>query len=84
MELAMVLPWWLQSRQTHFLKCHGSHGIPDVQTALQHSCNSYFCKIYNDFIMDSTYNSPEIGYKKWWNYMYNLGIWKKNWYRFVW
>lgn len=36
---------------SHFLKCHGSHGIPDVQTALQHiSCNSYFCKIYNDFI----------------------------------
>ncbi len=62
---------------SHFLKCHGSHGIPDVQTALQHSCNSYFCKIYNDFIMDSTYNSPEIGYKKWWNYMYNLGYGKK-------
>lgn len=62
---------------SHFLKCHGSHAIPDVQTALQHSCNSYFCKIYNDFIMDSTFSSPEIGYKKWWAYMNNLGFGKK-------
>lgn len=61
----------------HFLKCHGSHAIPDVQTALQYSCNSYFCKIYNDFIMDSIFATPEIGYKKWWNYMYNLGYGKK-------
>lgn len=58
---------------SHFLRCHGSHGIPDVQSALQHSCNSYFCKIYNDFIMDSTFASPEIGYRKWWDYLYDLG-----------
>lgn len=61
---------------SHFLRCHGSHAIPDVQTALQHSCNSYFCKIYNDFVMDSTFTTPEIGYQKWWDYMYDLGYGK--------
>ncbi|MEZ4879266.1 MAG: penicillin-binding transpeptidase domain-containing protein [Chitinophagales bacterium] len=57
----------------HVVKCHGSHAIPDVQTALQHSCNSYFCKVYNDLIMDSIYASPQVGYQKWWDYMYQFG-----------
>lgn len=51
----------------HVVKCHGVHAIPDVETALQQSCNSYFCKIYNDFIMDSTFETPAIGYQKWWD-----------------
>ncbi len=61
----------------HVVNCHGSHGIPDVQTALQYSCNSYFCKIYNDFIMDSTINSPEKGYQKWWDMINKMGYGKK-------
>jgi penicillin-binding protein 2 len=62
---------------SHVVKCHGSHGIPDVQTALQYSCNSYFCKIYNDFIMDSTFASPAIGYQKWWDMTSQFGYGKK-------
>ena len=61
----------------HVVKCHGVHGIPDVETALQYSCNSYFCKIYNDFIMDSIYASPEIGYQKWWDMTSLMGYGKK-------
>ena len=61
----------------HVVKCHGSHGIPDVQTALQFSCNSYFCKIYNDFIMDSVFVSPAIGYQKWWDQTSMFGYGKK-------
>lgn len=62
---------------SHTVNCHGSHAIPDVQTALQHSCNSYFCKVYNDFIMDSTFNAPSIGYQKWWDLMSRFGYGKK-------
>lgn len=61
----------------HTVKCHGSHGIPDVQTALQYSCNSYFCKVYNDFIMDSTFATPAIGYQSWWNLTSTFGYGKK-------
>ena len=61
----------------HVVKCHGVHAVPDVQTALQYSCNSYFCKIYNDFIMDSTFASPEIGYQKWWDNTSLFGYGKK-------
>lgn len=61
----------------HVVKCHGSHGIPDVQTALQYSCNSYFCKVYNDFIMDSIYQKPSIGYQHWWDWMSVFGYGKK-------
>lgn len=61
----------------HVVKCHGVHGIPDVQTALQYSCNSYFCKIYNDFIMDSIFASPQIGYQKWWDMTSLFGYGKK-------
>ncbi len=62
---------------SHTVNCHGSHAIPDVQTALQHSCNSYFCKVYNDFIMDSTFVKPAIGYQKWWDLMSRFGYGKK-------
>ncbi|HMV14041.1 MAG TPA: penicillin-binding protein 2 [Chitinophagales bacterium] len=62
---------------SHTVNCHGSHGIPDVQTALQYSCNSYFCKVYNDFIMDSIYKTPAIGYQKWWDMMSVFGYGKK-------
>jgi len=61
----------------HVVKCHGVHGIPDVETALQYSCNSYFCKIYNDFIMDSIFASPAIGYQKWWDMTSQFGYGKK-------
>jgi penicillin-binding protein 2 len=61
----------------HTVKCHGAHGIPDVQTALQYSCNSYFCKIYNDFIMDSIFATPAIGYQKWWDMTSLFGYGKK-------
>lgn len=61
----------------HVVKCHGVHGIPDVETALQYSCNSYFCKIYNDFIMDSVFAAPEIGYQKWWDMTSQFGYGKK-------
>ncbi len=61
----------------HVVKCHGVHAIPDVESALQHSCNSYFCKVYNDFIMDSTFATPAIGYQKWWDMMSEFGYGKK-------
>ncbi|MFN8260574.1 MAG: penicillin-binding protein 2 [Chitinophagales bacterium] len=61
----------------HVVKCHGVHPIPDVETALQYSCNSYFCKIYNDFIMDSMYATPAIGYQQWWDMMSQFGYGKK-------
>ena len=61
----------------HVVKCHGVHAIPNVETALQYSCNSYFCKIYNDFIMDSIFASPSIGYQKWWDLMSEFGYGKK-------
>lgn len=61
----------------HVVKCHGVHGIPDVETALQYSCNSYFCKIYNDFIMDSIFATPAIGYQKWWDMTSMFGYGKK-------
>lgn len=61
----------------HVVKCHGVHPIPDVETALQYSCNSYFCKIYNDFIMDSVFAAPEIGYQKWWDMTSQFGYGKK-------
>jgi penicillin-binding protein 2 len=61
----------------HVVKCHGVHAIPDVETALQQSCNSYFCKVYNDFIMDSSFSSPAEGYQKWWDMTSMFGYGKK-------
>jgi penicillin-binding protein 2 len=73
-------PWFCHGGYrvgSHVVNCHGSHAIPDVQTALQYSCNSYFCKIYNDFIMDSVIGNPENAYRKWWGLMAKFGYGKK-------
>lgn len=47
------------------VKCHGSHHVPDVQTAIKYSCNSYYCQIFKDMLQDSTYGNTEKNYNRW-------------------
>lgn len=49
----------------HTVKCHGTHPVPDVQTAIKFSCNSYYCQIFRDMVMDSASGNPEKNYRKW-------------------
>ena len=47
------------------VKCHGSHYLPDVVSALKQSCNAYSCTIFHDMVMDSTLGTPAQAYEKW-------------------
>lgn len=47
------------------VKCHGSHHVPDVQTAIKYSCNSYYCQIFKDMLQDSTIGNTERAYNRW-------------------
>ncbi len=62
---------------SHRVKCHGSHAVPDVQTAIKYSCNSYYCQIFRDMVMDSTIGNPEKGYKLWRDGIMKFGFGKK-------
>lgn len=61
----------------HRVKCHGSHAVPDVLTAIEHSCNSYYCQIFRDMVMDSTMGTPERGYKLWREGIMRFGFGRK-------
>lgn len=47
------------------VRCHGGHHVPDVETAIKYSCNSYYCQIFRDMVMDSTLGTPEEAYSRW-------------------
>jgi penicillin-binding protein 2 len=47
------------------VRCHGGHHVPNVETAIKYSCNSYYCQIFRDMVMDSTLGTPEQAYSRW-------------------
>lgn len=46
-----------------FFKCHGSHGVTDIVSAIEHSCNTYFYQLI-----------LRIGLDKWANYLRMFGF----------
>ncbi|MCS6917195.1 MAG: penicillin-binding protein 2 [Chitinophagales bacterium] len=54
--------------------CHHAGYVADVQTAIQYSCNSYFCHIFRKTIDDSRFNQTAEGLDQWKKVMDALGI----------
>ncbi|MCO5233835.1 MAG: penicillin-binding protein 2 [Chitinophagales bacterium] len=56
------------------VKCHGSHFLPNVVSALKQSCNAYSCTVFRDMVMDSTLGTPEQAYTRWRNGIMAFGF----------
>ncbi|MCS6990591.1 MAG: penicillin-binding protein 2 [Chitinophagales bacterium] len=54
--------------------CHHSGYVPDVATAIQHSCNSYFCHIFRKTVDDRRFAHVAQGLDQWKAILATLGI----------
>ncbi|MCQ2973596.1 MAG: penicillin-binding protein 2 [Bacteroidales bacterium] len=49
---------------SHVVKCHHA-GSLDLTTAIQHSCNAYFCYEFSKLISDKKYHRADSAYSNW-------------------
>jgi penicillin-binding protein 2 len=60
------------------IACHGPHTHPDLEKAIEVSCNPYFWNTYkrilNQGVSDNTFKDTEIGLSKWKDYVMSFGM----------
>jgi penicillin-binding protein 2 len=56
---------------SHTIDCHG-HGSPDLTTSIRASCNSYYCRLFVNFV--GRYPTPAEGYAVWKGYANRFGF----------
>jgi len=54
--------------------CHGHASAQNVQAAIQHSCNAYFCHLFKLFIEQDTYDNVAEGLSSWQSYLNQFGL----------
>jgi len=54
--------------------CHNHKSPLDLEESIQHSCNAYYCNVYRSIIDNKTYSSPEMGFRKWREYVTGMGF----------
>lgn len=59
------------------LGCHGHPSCSNPASAIQHSCNAYFCQTFRDIVDRHGYSNAEQGLKDLDEYLYRFGLGKK-------
>ncbi|MBK5285382.1 MAG: penicillin-binding protein 2 [Bacteroidia bacterium] len=59
------------------VKCDARHGSINLQTAIEHSCNTYHCFLFRSIIDQKKYSTTEEGYLAWRNHVLTFGIGKR-------
>lgn len=59
------------------VKCHPHPGGLDLRSAVQYSCNPYFCNTFKIFVDNNKFGSSEKGYQLWREYVLSFGIGRK-------
>lgn len=59
------------------VKCDARHGSIALQTAIEHSCNTYHCHVFRSIVDQKKFKSTEEGYQAWRNYVLTFGIGKR-------
>lgn len=57
--------------------CHSHTSCHSVQSAVQHSCNAYFCHIFKLFIEQDQYENVAEGLSEWKRYLNEFGLGEK-------
>ena len=59
------------------VKCHPHPAGLDLQSAVQYSCNPYFCNTFRAFVDNRKFVTSERGYQVWRDYVLSFGIGRK-------
>ncbi len=54
--------------------CHNHKSPLDLEESIQHSCNAYYCEVYRSIIGNKEYSNSEMGFRKWREYVTNMGF----------
>ncbi len=62
---------------SHVVHCHNCGGL-NIYTAIQRSCNSYFCRAYYNILSNRRkYKNVQDAYTAWLDYMHSMGFAQK-------
>ena len=56
------------------MACHAHTSPLNLQDAVAHSCNAYFCYVFRDMITNAKYGSVKEGVRRWNEYVYSFGF----------
>lgn len=62
---------------SHTVGCHAHAPLKDLSSAIQHSCNAYFCYVFKNIIDQSKFASSDEALAKWDSYLYSFGLGNK-------
>ncbi|MCX6247228.1 MAG: penicillin-binding protein 2 [Bacteroidetes bacterium] len=57
--------------------CHSHFSPLDLRQSIQHSCNTYYCRVFKSIIDKRPFTSTRDGYEKWRNLVMSFGFGKK-------
>lgn len=57
--------------------CHNHASPLNLEQAVQHSCNAYFCQVYRSILDNPKYKSTHEAFKKWRSYTLQMGFGRK-------
>ncbi len=58
----------------HMISCHEHESPVNLITAIQYSCNTYFCKIFKAILDKNGFYETEKGYNAWRNHLLTFGL----------
>ena len=59
------------------VKCDARHGTIALETAIEHSCNTYHCYVFRSIVDQKKFKSTEEGYENWRRHVLTFGIGKR-------
>lgn len=62
---------------SHTVGCHLHPVARNLSTAIQHSCNAYFCYVFRNIVDQSKFNTMDEALSTWNNYLYSFGLGRK-------
>lgn len=62
---------------SHTVGCHLHPVARNLSTAIQHSCNAYFCYVFRNIIDQGKYESMDEALISWDSYLYSFGLGEK-------
>ncbi len=59
---------------SHIIGCHGHPSPVNIISGIQHSCNTFFCQVFNVFVDNKYFGKSSVGYERWRYYVNKLGF----------
>ncbi len=56
------------------IACDAAHGSLQLESAIAHSCNTYFCNVFVAMMNNRQYNSTEDAFEVWRKYILSFGL----------